>query len=739
MPEDTLDTTAFLETARERFDFGRQADASDRDEAETDNRFANASNKDLGQWDETAKKLRKKHKRPILQWNRIPVYVQQVVNDGRQNKPAIRIAAGLDGEPHTAEYFQARIRHIEYEASADTAKDCGRDQQVTSGRGAMRVSTEYIPGTFDQRILIDRIENQFSVVWDPAAVAYERSDADWCFVISQIARDAHKRKYGEESTLNRLDFAEAMRLAPDWIGLGDKGEMIQIAEYFLKEYRPRTLCLLGSTGLPAWKDELDPAVYAELKARRMIVQERVEQCATVMQYVINGIEILSKTEWIGSTIPIIPMWGREATVDGARRTYSLTRNAQGPQQLLNLYVSNLAELIGQMPKAPWKVPVGGIPAGSERDWANANNNPAAYLLYEIYDSLGRAIPAPERIMQEPPIQACVIGINQAIDGIKAAMGIYDASMGARSNETSGTAIERRRTQANITNFHFGDNEARSNKYLGQILVEILPKIDKAGGTYPIRTEDGKTHLVPIGVEHKDWKTGKTVCHDLKKGQYGVTVSTGPSYQSQREEAYERDGALVKANPELMWAIGPQMFRADDTAGSEERADALERYINLKFPGLIPPKDDGQQQQIPQQVQQQIVGLQQELQKTHAFAQSMHEQLASKQPELQNALLLKEMELAFKREELAEKSRVELAKLGSAEDIVRLEQEIETLKHEASMRSADQQQAADHEHAAGMAEQQRSAAQQAQQAEHEHAASQQQAAADQQEMSGGESD
>jgi hypothetical protein len=94
-----------------------------------------------------------------------------------------------------------------------------------------------------------------------------------------------------------------------------------------------------------------------------------------------------KTEWIGSTIPIVPFWGREATVDGKRRTFSLTRNAQGPQQLLNVYISNLAELIGKMPKSNWKAPVGSIPAGAEKDYANPNNA-AAILYYEIQDAEG---------------------------------------------------------------------------------------------------------------------------------------------------------------------------------------------------------------------------------------------------------------------------------------------------------------------------------------------------------------
>lgn len=686
----------FLQLARDRFDFGRTADAEDRAAAEADNAFANADNKDLGQWDEVAKKVRKKHKRPILQWNRIPVYVQQVVNDGRQNKPSIRVAAGEGGNPHTAEYIQARIRHIEYEANADTAKDTARDQQVTSGRGALRVTTEFIPGTWDQRIRIDRIENQFSVIWDPAAVEYDRSDADWAFVISQISADSHKRKYGEKSLVNQLDFAEAMDLAPDWIGVGDAGDMIQVAEYWLKEYQARTLCLLGSTGLPAWKDEIP---YDELKAKGLILAERQEPCPTVYQYVINGAEVLETTEWIGSTIPIVPFWGREAIVAGKRRTFSLVRNATGPQMLLNLYVSNAAELIGQMPKTPMQVPVGGIPAGQEAVYKNVHQEAVAYLLYNAWDpnNPNKQLPAPNRIMAEPPIQALVIGINQCIDGIKAAMGIYDASLGAQGNETSRVAINARQKQSNVTNYHFPDNEARSNKYLGQILVELIPKLEKPGRSYPIRTEQGKTHLIPIGQDHKDWKTGETVCHDLKQGQYGVTVSTGPSYQSQRQEAYDRDATLVQANPELMWAIGPQMFRSDDTAGAEERADALERYVDMKFPGLIPEKDQAGQQ-IPPQVKQQMLALQQENQKLHAFAQSLHEQLATKQPELEVQIRLKEMDLAFRREELAEKSRTELAKLGSAEDIVRLEAEIEALKHESTIAADAERQRAEHEHA-----------------------------------------
>src|SRR4051794_22967923 len=120
LDEGTLEQDDFLELARDRYEFGRTADAKDRAEGEFDNKFANADNKNLDQWDPVAKRARKKAKRPIVQWNRIPVSVQSVVNDGRQNKPAIQISPGDGGTLHTAEYFRGRIRYIEYETNADT-------------------------------------------------------------------------------------------------------------------------------------------------------------------------------------------------------------------------------------------------------------------------------------------------------------------------------------------------------------------------------------------------------------------------------------------------------------------------------------------------------------------------------------------------------------------------------------------------------------------------------------------
>ncbi len=688
----------FLRIARERFDFGREADAADRQVAEEDNRFAYAEDRDLGQWDKAAKKARKK--RPVLQWNRLPTYIHQVTNDGRQNKPSIRIAPeDQAATPETADFFQSRIRHIEYEANADTARDTAREQQVVSGRGWMAVSTEWVPGTQKQRILIERIENQFSVVDDPNARCYDRSDSDWRFIVTRISKAEHIRKYGQVSVLNSMDFTGLDDSFSNWVGLGEHGEMIQIAEYWHKEYHT----------------EIVPASIDGQPARS-------EEVATVHQDVIDGAQILSETVWLGSTLPQVPVWGEEYVLDGLKRTRSLIRPAKEPSRVANLFLSNMAEQIGQMPKTPYLVPKGGIAPENEGEWENALNTPLAYLYFLEYDEQGRELSQPARVSNEPPIQALLEGLNTCFDGIKAAMGIFDSSIGQKSNETSGIAIERRRRQSNLSNSHFADNEARSNKYLGQILIELIQKLDRPGSSVPVRTADGKTHLVPIGTPHQDRKTGQIITHDLKSGQYGVSVSTGPSVQSQRQEAEDRDTALVTAQPELMWAIGPQMFRADDSAGSEERAEALERYIAVKFPQMAPPpgKDGPQQQQAAmQQAQQKLQQVTAENQKLHNFAQSLHEQLQTKQPELA-------MEKYKVDEQERTKRVIGLASIDQRDAIAYLTQELGSLNARFDRAHEQQMQAQQHQHEADQAGS-------AQQAAAEQQANAQQAAMEQQQQ------
>ena len=164
------DIDKFMALARRRHDYALTCDQADREAALDDVRFRAG-----GEYQWTAEALRarksRENPRPIVTWNLLPVFIQSVVNDGRQQKPAIEVIPLDGGDPKTAELIQDRIRHIEYESNADVAYDTSSDQQIGSGFGFYRVTTKYAGVKSTRQVpYIAPIEDQFSVLLDPAAI-----------------------------------------------------------------------------------------------------------------------------------------------------------------------------------------------------------------------------------------------------------------------------------------------------------------------------------------------------------------------------------------------------------------------------------------------------------------------------------------------------------------------------------------------------------------------------------------
>lgn len=99
------------------------------------------------QWPEEVKRVRSQlgKERPMLVVDKLNQYVRQVVNDARQNRPAVKVRPIDDyGDDEIAEVFQGVIRHICDRSNADTAFDKATEDAVVNGFGYYRVTTEYL-------------------------------------------------------------------------------------------------------------------------------------------------------------------------------------------------------------------------------------------------------------------------------------------------------------------------------------------------------------------------------------------------------------------------------------------------------------------------------------------------------------------------------------------------------------------------------------------------------------------
>ena len=644
------DDELLLGLARTRFQLAADSESENRDERLEDRKFLVGE-----QWPEDIKQARDQEKRPCLVVNRLPAILHQVTNDQRQNRPSIKVNPVDDiATIETADVFQGLIRHIEYASNSDYAYDKAYEGSAGEGLGYFRVITQYADAmSFDQEIRIKQIPNSFSVYFDPASQEPDGSDANWAFVFEDLSKDDYKSQF-PNSKLSAME---------DWVSIGDKvkgwceKDSCRIAEYFYKTFKETTLIQL-SNGEIITEDEL-PKAPGVLPEGVTVKQKRKTILPAIKWAKINGIEVLEKTDWLGQWIPIIPVYGDEINVEGKRVLSGLIRHAKDPQRMYNYWKTAQTEVIALAPKAPW-IGAAGQFEGHEEKWATANTRSHAFLEYNPVSESGTPVPPPSRNTYEPPVQA----INQAAAGsdqdLKNTTGIFDPTLGSDRRDESGVAIQRRNVQAQISNFHYSDNLSRSIRHLGRILVDLIPEIYDGPQVIRVLKEDGNSDMVAINQMFT--QAGQEKIHNLGAGRYDVTVSSGPSFQTKRQESAASMLDLAKTAPVVMQAAPDLIVKEMDWPGAQAIADRLAK--------TIPPQllDDKNGPPLPPQAKAMLGQQGQMIQRLTQEVQQLTQIVNTKKMDLESK---ERIEMA----KLQTEAEIELAKLGSKSATTMLEHQV----------------------------------------------------------------
>lgn len=567
------------------------------------------------QWPENVKRKRELEGRPCLTLNKLPSFIRQVTNDARQNSPSIKYHPVGDGaDKEVAEILDGLTRNIEYSSNADVAYDTALDHSVTGGFGYFRIVTDYAcEDQFEQDLKIERIENPCSVV--PDAFDFGADSANWsyCF-ITDLYREVDFKKKWPKAEVVEFE-ADTTDKLPNWF----EDEMIRVAEYWVREEVPATLLKL-STGEVMFEEQ-----YLTIKdildvGGVTVVDTRKTQKYEVKQYIMNGVEILETNKWKGKYIPIVPVYGDEVILEGKRHFNSLIRFAKDPQRMFNYWRTAATELVALAPKAPFIGAKGQFNTDSAK-WASANTQTHSYIEYDPVNGAG----APQR----QPFAGVPAGALQeaanSSDDMKSIMGIYDASLGARSNETSGKAILARQREGDISTFNYIDNLSRAIRHAGRILCDLIPKVYDAPRIIRIIHENGENKNVAINQEFMEEQEKDEMqeiveaipkLYDLTVGKYDVTCEAGPSYTTKREEAAEQMLSFIQSFPQAATLIGDKLARNLDWPEADDIADRLKAMLPPQLQGKNPQVEQLQQQlQMQGQQAQQAVGqLQSELEK-----------------------------------------------------------------------------------------------------------------------------
>ena len=584
------------------------------------------------QWDTKAATDRKNANRPCLTFNELGKFRRQITGDARQNKPQIECnPIDSDADPALAEIFEGAIREIEHRSKAAIAYDTALDASSGAGFSYLCVVTDYTDDkSFDQELKIERITNQFGLFHDPNCKEMDGSDAEWAIRCDcVISVDEFHRRYGEDKVATDADLLPAV-LTETQINWFPEGR-VRLGYYYKRVPFQRTLAMVTMIDGTTEIRESDQAVgeyvlgpdgftpLGQIKRVRKVDSWKVKI------YTISGAEVLEENEWPGTSIPVVPMYGEETFIEGKRYLNGVIRYAKDPQRFKNYFLTSIAERLMTSHRNPY-MGTEEMFDGWEEEWKKANTELLPYLRFNADPRVAGGRPLKDNPTEFNPAEAQMLAVSS--QALYDTTGIYPPSLGQKSNETSGRAILARQKEADSGTFVYIDNRDIAIQRVGEILVEVIPKVYDSSRMLRIRGRDNRIQFVPVnapikgmppkdaigsmipvnGVNNEpmkdyeppkgsdfnaegylvDLKTQKPIFfNDLSMGRFDVAISVGSSHGTKRQEAVNLLLEFSRAYPPSVPFIGDLIAKNLDVLESDELARRFQMLMQMAVQGQAP--------------------------------------------------------------------------------------------------------------------------------------------------------
>ncbi len=562
-------------------------------------------------------------------------FLSQITAEARTKNPAIKVVpVSTDANADTAAIYSGLIRHIEQKSRASEAYQQALWYAAASGEGYMFLSTDYMTGSWDQEICIEACDNPEKVFLDPNHVQKDGQDAEWGFVISDIAKDTYKRKYSDTKLSELIDTNSwtLLSLPNDWVNT----DTIRIAKYWVKDYKLRKIWSVQDPITLEHKD-----VYVKPGDDVILLRKnpREEYEVTVHAYVINAYEVIQHTIWAGPSLPIFKVVGETFSVGGQRVQYGAVRQSKGTQRRYNFAVSRQTEMIDMAPKSGWVITEKQM--GNNADiWTDSNRRNFGALPW-TFEAGNTTPPFRGGGLDMSAFQGVTTTLSQALDDLKFQFGLGVNNFGDQSGPISGVAQDGRTDQASRTTYRYFDNFLYTLAGMGRHITKLVPKIYDTDRVIRIVKPDSEEQMVAVNSISNNNR------YDLSAGDYDVVVETGPAYSSKREATHAALGEIQTVLPDA--PIG------DLWAGTID--DPIGRIVAKRIKATYPPEviaasedanDDMAPKELLTKAQQQLAQTTQQLQQLDAKAKELEDE--NKQLKDKTALELTKADMDDKQKE-----------------------------------------------------------------------------------------
>lgn len=645
-----------LTEIRERKEYAQSAWQDIRREAAVDMAYVSGD-----PWDADDKKQRKN--RPTIAPEEMGQYFNQVINHLWANPRGMKFSpVGNGASAAGARFYQNKAREIEYRSHAKIGYTGAASDALHRSYGFVRVTTRYAsPRSANQELWIDPVPDPDMVSPDPDAKRSDSSDMQYCFVEEWTDQKEFKRQHKKAKVQNFSDWASQH---PAWI----QGNKVLRAEYWTISTRKRQLVLVQPPVpmQPGQQPERPLELFDdEIPQGAQVLRDlREVDYPQVRMYLTNGIEILHEQDWPGKYIPIISCYGKVLYVPQGGETkriiLSMTRFGRAPWKAYCYASSQELEVLSMIPKAPLMAAEGQFGGKLATEVQESMHIPKAFLYYKpLTEATGNQVLPPPMRVDYPAgqhLQALEVVKEGFRRAIQSAMGSNFLPTDAQNrSQKSGKALDKIEQQAATGTFHFVNNYEDMIRHVGVVCEDLMDKIYDYAGETGVMEPSGDAKTVPINSQGEDAIS--------TKGDYLVTVSAGPSSDSEREAVQEFTDSLVSNIERIASVSGPKAAAAVLAKSIRLRngGPEMDALADIVEPPEYRTKDD-EEPPSPEvmAMQQQIQQLEQQLQQAAKAIETDQIKNAGQKELKAMELDFKRFELGFKEHELHVESEVKLA-------------------------------------------------------------------------------
>lgn len=633
-------------------------------------------------------------KRPHLTFDEGSQYINMFVGQAMQQERAVKVlplpTEKVDQKTAqaTAEIVQARLQHIDYESRGAIHKIKGLSDCAKRGYGWISIRKKYSADTGrEQEPCYNPVLNPDSRLMDPDAKQIDGSDMEFCFVRDIVKKEYVKKKWKwardlgnkAQRTITLTEYWKVEKEVTDqtlWLEDANNPNGIEMQASSLPEGSTigEDSVTMGQEPNTFTARILDSRDIEDRKVTKYLCQI-VDRSSTANmnpdEQAADSVEILEVEEWDGRWIPEVPILGPvEHINEGAEVKVvhlSMLRRARDAMGLLNLVRTNEAEMIAMTPKTRFLGYEGQF-EGHAEEFENIGTSPLAYLQVKaVVDPVtGSALPLPTAIRWEPPVQSLELVAASCQNAIRSAVGQLASPELDKSK--SGVAIQKIQTEGASAVYHITEAYTRGLEQVGRIQGDLIEKTHDTKRQIPIRYADGRQKIVTVNCPYDD--DGKRCNYPITPGGFSYTITTGPSYQSQFEQASDFVDKLVSSIPTLLIDGAGQTIFGDLFVSLKNLGPIGDQIVD-RFKKMLKPGLEDTPVDVPPQVRQ-------EMQKGQAVINA----LTQKVNQLQQVISTKALELSSddERNKRDNETKIAVAAINASvkENIAQLESVMDQL-------------------------------------------------------------